>query len=290
MYEKAVEIAPDSFIGYAGLAWAYEHHAILTRNEEDRELRRRNIEIAYRLNPSSARTIVGMAYEYGINNPEESERIYQSLKRAMQFNPNISEVNHVAGIFFENRGLYHQAVKCYSRAVELDPFYLLASTALANTYYKLGEFEKAVLYYKKILEIAPDAINIHLNYARVFISEKKYQEAEAMIAKAEKNYPDSSRIARIRALLLAARGESENALALHTSAAIYSLLGMKDEALNYIDEQIKDKSIKVGAPYSYLYLKNSPFYDGLRDDIRFREILEKLKTLYDVTLEKFGDF
>jgi hypothetical protein len=62
---------------------------------------------------------------------------------------------------------------------------------------------------------------------------------------------------------------------------------MKDEAidhLNTIYEQ--DKEHKRSR---YLSFKNNPFYDNLRSDPRFQEILAKHKKLYEENLAKYGD-
>jgi hypothetical protein len=40
---------------------------------------------------------------------------------------------------------------------------------------------------------------------------------------------------------------------------------------------------------SYISLLNSPFYDSLRDDTRFQEILKKAKQKYEERLKKFAD-
>jgi hypothetical protein len=55
---------------------------------------------------------------------------------------------------------------------------------------------------------------------------------------------------------------------------------MKKEAL---DEMKKNTQLH------YLYLKNSPVFNGVRDDARFKLILEKAKVVYEARLKKYAE-
>jgi hypothetical protein len=92
---------------------------------------------------------------------------------------------------------------------------------------------------EKAREIEPEYVPIHGMESQYAIITHNYDEAEAIISEAEKINPQ--RIALEKALLFAARGEKDNALSFSThpvfymvSAEVYSLLGMKDDAINEI--------------------------------------------------------
>ena len=86
------------------------------------------------------------------------------------------------------------------------------------------------------------------------------------------------------------KGEKDKALQnriddWYSPAAIYSLLGMKEKAINILNEQFysnreRDKT-------TYLSSINSKFCDTLRDDIQFNEILAKEKKRYKELLVKY---
>ena len=282
MFEKSIELDPNYALAHIGLAWAYEHHGIITSDAKDRELRRNNLEIAYQLDPNLAETNAGIAYEQYAKG--EYDRAFKTYKKALEINPNISQINHIIGIFFENFGLYHQAIKYFSRTAELDPFYTWALRELALMLIKIGEYEKSTVYLKKTLEIDPEDISCLFSFARIHIRMKEFNKAEEAISKAEKIKPDSTRIQEFKALLLAAKGEKDKALALWKNSNIYSLLGMEDEAITQINEEIK-RGIKT----PYLFLINNPYYDNLRDDPRFQEIVKKQKKKYEEFLKKYSD-
>jgi hypothetical protein len=88
-------------------------------------------------------------------------------------------------------------------------------------------------------------------------------------------------------VLAALNGNRDLALAESRSPDVYALLGMKDESI----QALKDinRKILVYNNYSYLDLLHNPFLDKLRDDPRFREIVETQKKVYDGLVKKYGD-
>ena len=65
---------------------------------------------------------------------------------------------------------------------------------------------------------------------------------------------------------------------------------MKEEAIQNIELAIEIGLEKVKThPYHYRYLMKNPFYDNLRDDLRFQRIVEKQEDWYRENLRKFGD-
>lgn len=75
----------------------------------------------------------------------------------------------------------------------------------------------------------------------------------------------------------------------YDATSIYSLLSMKDQAINNIKEGINKGFGETGNYlYSYPLLINNPCYDNLRDDPRFMEILKREKKKYSEKLKKYG--
>ncbi len=302
MYEKAVEIEPDYALAYWGLGNAYENHYNSPETKENPDLKQKdldqmlkNYKKAYEIAPNLAEANLGLGWVYFYL--MDNDKSFQFFKRAFEIDPNNAMINQDIGSFFRSIGLYQQAIKFYTRAVELDPIAPAAHELCAICYISLGEFEEATIQIKKALEIDPDGYWLHLNYARQLILKKKYEEAEKEIATAEKIAPGRTRAQLYRALLLAAKGEKDRALKLINGMApyrydvtsVYSLLGLKDEAIKYIEEGIETGFEKVSEyMYSYPYLKNNPCYKNLHDDPRFKEILKKEKKKHDEKLNKYG--
>jgi len=285
MFEKAIEIDPDYALAYFGLAWAYEHHYHVTGDKKDSDNVQEMCEKAYKLDPNSAMVNALMGYYY-YEYKDEYDKSFQFHKRALEINPNIGEVNFLAGVCYLYHGLYHQGIKYLSKSIELDPFYLWSPYKLAMCYMNTGEFEKAALYFEKYFELAPVVLMFPGRPIALYIKTRKYKKVEELIARTEKIQPDYWGIPYGKALLLAAKGEKDKALALYKNSEVYSLLEMKDEAIKHLNEEIR-KSV----PYPYIFyldLLNSPFYEKVRDDPRFKEIVKKEKKLYEEYLKKYG--
>ena len=278
MLEKAIEIDENYALAYIGLAWAHFHHALNTGDNKGFDLWEKNSAIAYELNPDLAVTNVSRGMDFA--NLGEHEKAAKLFKRALELNPgkNIAEIDQTIGFILHREGLYDKAVKYLSRAIELDPFYIWSVSHLAYSLSQLGEYDKAEAYLDKVMEINPNHRLLFHRHAFFCIETGKIREAGEYIAKAEEIDPDHPRNGYYRALFHAARGEKEKALKIYDSPsfAIYSLLGMKDEAF-----RIGLEGMETGWESYYLPLKYSPLYDNLRDDIRFKEILEKAKEQYE---------
>jgi len=285
MFEKAIEIDPDYALAYFGLSWAYEHHYHVTGAKDDSEMTQKMCEIAYQLDPNSALMNAVKGYDCHYYK-KEYDQAFQFSKRALEINPNIGKVNFLVGVFYLYHGLYHQGIKYLSKAIELDPLYLWAPYKLAMCYMKVGEFDKAAFYFEKYFEIAPIVLMFPGRPIGLYFKMNRRDKVEELIARTEKAQPDYWGVPYGRALLLAAKGEKDKALTLYKNSEVYSLLGMKDEAIQHLNMEIR-KSVEI--PYIFYYdLLNNPFYDELRDDPRFEEIVKREKKLYEKHLEKYG--
>jgi tetratricopeptide (TPR) repeat protein len=146
----------------------------------------------------------------------------------------------------------------------------------------------------------PKDLYLILEQARVLILMKRLDEAEEMINEVELADPDIKDIQYTRAQVYALRGDKERALELikgieryyyyHSLFSyIYAISGMADEAIEVIQDGI-DKGYEKIKTYLYTYLKliNNPFFDGLRGDPRFQEILKSQKKKYEEMSSKYS--
>ena len=285
MFRRAIEIDPNYAYAYCGIGFACQNHYAMTRNEEDLELVIKNCKKSYELDPNLVCSNAALAWVYYIKG--DYDKAYKSFKKAISINSNISAVLYLIACLFRQLGLFRKAIKHCSRATELDPFYPFYYSLLARCFMDIGELEKAEISIGKASEVEPDSIWIIFHKSLLLIKMRKYNEAEELLRKAERLHPRFSTIQNFKSLLLAAKGEKDKALAIRKNGAVYSLLGMKEEAIQYIENELKKDYEHHDC--SYISLLNSPFYDSLRDDPRFHEILKKAKQKYEERLRKFAD-
>ena len=88
-------------------------------------------------------------------------------------------------LFLEHK--YQQAIEQFNKAIDLDPQFDLAFNALAETYNKLGELDKAIEMAKKLVEINTNDPLAHTALSRLYVQ-------KGMIAEAEKEMAISNRL------------------------------------------------------------------------------------------------
>ncbi len=297
MFNRAISIDPNYSRAYWGLGAAHEALYVRNKNRTDLDLMFFNFEKAYDLSPELAEANLGLGWAYFYK--EDLDKAYQSFKKALELDPDSFLINCDIGSFFASIGLFHHANEFYSKAIQLEPSYIRAYLHSTLCHWYVGEFEEGARIVEKIIEAEKYNPEIHVGYARHLIMMKKNDQAEEELAEAEKINPDFSSIKFYRALLFAVKKEREKALELlvnegrtyvYPATALYSILGMKDKAI---------ENIKIGIDlgfekeqrylYSYPLLLKHPAYENLRDDPRFQEILRKEKEKYDQKIKKYGN-
>ena len=284
MFEKAIALDSTYANAYGGLAWAYEHRYVYGRhrNPADREQVVRATRRGYELDPDSGPLNAGMGYvtcKMG-----DYDRAYEFYKKAISIDPHSLWVNHLAGEFLSAIGLHDRAIGFFLKAIEKDPYYLLALGELAGCYESVGDFGKAASYYQKTLALSPDDRVYKLDYIIFLLKSGEPDRAERVLRDALKTHPEFEEYAIPRALLFASRGAKKEALSIQKSVAVYSLLRMRPEALQLLEE-------KAGKSREYLYvnLLQNPFFNNLRGDPQFQSILAKQKELYEERAKRYGD-
>lgn len=125
-----------------------------------------------------------------------------------------------------------------------------------------------------------------INYANLLIHQGKFEEAETVLNQHQLLLSDwkSPELIPYWAILYAALGKKEQALALGSSPEVYALLGLKEKAL----EALKQPDQTQPKRYTYLDLLYNKHFDSLRQDPRFQEIMAKRKAEYDNLVRKYG--
>jgi TolB-like protein/Tfp pilus assembly protein PilF len=298
MYEEALNVDPNYAKAYWGLGKIYEIKYNINPEDQDMEDLQSAIDNfwkSYQINPNLAESHLGLGWAFFYK--ADNDNAFDFFKSALKIEPNNSEINHHAGAFFVSIGLYPQAIKFCSKAVELDPLNYWAHHIRAYCSMYVGDYDKAAGYFQSALNIDPNNLELLSLYTFFFIFTKNIEEAEKVFEKAEKiDEQDNWRIRQARGLLLAIKGEKEEALLLiqdrpfsYFATSIYSLLGMKDEVVKNIqvgiEEGFKYRKIYL---YPYPFLENNPCYDSLRDDSRFQDIIKEEKMKYQEKRFKYG--
>ena len=298
-YEKAIDSDKNFALAYLSLGDVYHNRFIYAEKDfmyfTNME---KNYETAYQIDPDLAEANVGLGWAHFYK--EEWEEAFKFYKRALALEPTNPKINYHVASFFNDIGLYNNAIEFYLRTIEIDPISQKYREYCARCYMKLGKHEEAAEILRPAMKQAPNDSNLQLLFARQLIMMEKFNEAEKIIAQVENKNPDLPDIKYTRAYIYAFRGEKDKALRIiqdldpyrYTSliSPVYTLLGMKDEAIENIQNVIKFGLGQIKTfPYSYHALIVNNFYNNLRDDPRFQEIIKEEKKKYQDRLKKFSD-
>jgi TolB-like protein/Flp pilus assembly protein TadD len=205
---------------------------------------------ALELNPSYATAHYWYAVDYLVLLGKfEESRI--EIRLAQQLDPLSPSVIEGEGYLLLLERRYHEAVAHYHSALELDPYFYRAYTALGRAYTQLGRYEDAIAMYEKGRSLAGDVPNILGALAQTYGLAGNRLAAQAALQE------------------LTALAEHR-----HVSSSCFALthlgLGEKDQAMDWLERGAGRRENAIAA------LKVHPAYDGLRAEKRFIVLLRRV--------------
>ena len=282
-FEQAIEEDPNYVLAYAGLADSYNMlgaYRIVPVSEayppaESAALRALELDETL----AEAYTSLGWA-KLSQWSWQEAERAFQ---RAIELNPGYAMAHHWYGISLSwSMGRPDEGLAEVKRAQELDPLSLIINTSLAEALDNLGRYDEAIEQLRKTLELDPNFVRAHMLLGLALMQKSLYEEAIAEAEKAVSLSGENPLYLGSLGYIYGAAGKTEEAervldqlqskqsyVPADSIAMIYSGLGRKDEALDWLE-----RSFRAREP---LYdLKAAQAYDPLRDDPRFTDLLRRM--------------
>ncbi len=281
MLKRMEEIEPTNPKTYMWYAWCYQNHYEISLDKNDLKQVISNIKKAYKINPHIAETLVGMGWLYLLK--KDYDRAFLFFSEAIKKEPNMPEILHTLGIFYHRLGLFRKSMFFSKKAYERNPFYIFTARILASSYEALGELEKARKIYKKSIDFFPKNYFTLFPYSLFLLKTNEIEKSRAVFFKIPENQKRAKEISQYKAILYALKGEKKLALTFNRSPEVYSILGMKKEAIKELKKMAgKDRK------YSYLLLINNPFLNNLRSDPEFISILNTQRKKFEKLLKKYG--
>ncbi len=280
-FQQAIEKDPQYAPAYAGMALAYPDFAVLSgvpvkdAHARTRELTLRALEI----DPHLAEAHLALAdFEFGGWNWSAAQREYE---RAISLNPSYAEAREHYAEFLSCMGRHNQALAEVKQAHEIDPLSLLINTQVGYTLYWARRPDEAVEQFKKTLDLDPSHGRAHIGLGRAYLYKGMFDEGIAEIAKGHVSW--GLQRGSLWGYALGAGGRREEAVKMlrrylelrkpftpFAVATFYAGLGDKDKALAWLERAFDEHG------YSLLRLKVDPFFDSLRSDPRFQDLVRRM--------------
>ena len=137
---------------------------------------------------------------------------------AMAKAPGLSRPPHnLAWDYYEKNGKHEKALLLYKKALDLESPFILNSKVpslinIANIYHKKGDYKKAVVYGKEALSIDPESKKARYNLTLSLIKQERYPEALENIDILLKDSPEFFDYANLKGVILIHLGKYEDAL------------------------------------------------------------------------------
>jgi len=247
--EEALGKDPTSALAYAALGQGYSElvHSVLPKMEAMKRARAA-VEKAVELDPTlaEAHMALGLQQMYGEWNFEAAE---DSLKRALELNPSLSDAWYHWAWLLELMGDDEEAIVAGEKTIELSPLSSFYISWLADQYRDAGDHERAIELAESVLSLSPKYPVAWLVLGSAYLDQGRYDEAIA----AHKNLAHLPFWAFALGQTYAWAGQPEEALEIAQGyeqessseiplAIIYAALGDVDKTL-YWSAQAREKKL-----------------------------------------------
>jgi tetratricopeptide (TPR) repeat protein len=180
-------------------------------------------------------------------------------------------------------GRHDEAVAEIKHAQEIDPLSPIIFVEGAYIFFYSSHYDQSIEQCKKALALNSNYIGAHLWLTRNYIQKELYEKAFDEIKIVESL--TGEKMLFEAAMLYASMGNGREAIQIvddlimksdqedvdsYDLAAIYCLLNDKEQAFSWLERAYKERS------YGMTFLKVSPYWNMLRSDPRFSELLKKM--------------
>jgi eukaryotic-like serine/threonine-protein kinase len=208
------------------------------------------------------------------------------FRRALDLNPGNANIHYFYAMFYLlASGKFEEAIAQVKKALELDPMSLIMSKNLGRAYFFSGQLDKAESQLQHTLELDKNFAPTHVDRLMMCEATGRYNEAIAehefveppdaakkRVALLEKAYSSSGSRGYWNAILAFLK-EDQSRPGEYVSpaqiAVVYANLGDKDNAFKWLNRAFDERDEET------VYLAVNPWFNVLRDDARFSEVLKR---------------
>jgi len=209
----------------------------------------------------------------------------KSFGRAIELNPNHATAHHWYAMSLSLRpARFDEAIAEMKRALELDPLSLIINANLGVVYYRTRFYDLAVQQLQKTIEMDQNfyRARYYLGAAYIFKGEISKGIEELQHAMRLNDNPEilatigyvygisGNSVEAEKTLSHLEELSSQRYVSPYDSAIIYAGLGDEEKVLEILQRCLEQRE------WLLIKLKVDPFWDNLRDDPRFVELLKKV--------------
>jgi len=287
-FKKATEIDPSFALAYVGIADCYTliggagYGSIPLEEAINRA--KAAVNNALEIDETLAEAYNSLAYlEFRLEWDWKAAEV--NFKKAIELKPSYASAYEKYALYLALLGRYDEALPLMYRAYELDPLSASVSTGIGRIYHFSHHYDKAEEQYKKTLEKNPDYVEAVFALGLTYSFTDRYDEAISTLNKALEL--SNGRLV-IRCAL--ARAQVKNGMredALKTKEFLTQLQNERHVSPYYfaiVDAALGNTGVAMDSLYKaydehfgiLVYLKASPFFQNLKSEPRFKELLKMI--------------
>jgi tetratricopeptide (TPR) repeat protein len=287
-FQNAIELDPTFALAHVGVADCYTLIGGAGYGSFPREravdLAKDAINTALKIDETLAEAYNSLAYlKFRVE--WDWEKAESNFKRAIELKPGYASAYEKYALYLAVLGRYDEALPLMYRASELDPLSASVSTGIGRIYHFSHQFDKAIAQYNKTLEMNPDYVEAVFALGLSYSHSKRYDQGISELKNALELSNGRLIILGSLATAYAKNGMREEALKIkynliqqqkekHISPFYFALI---DAPLGNIDAAIDSLYKAYDEHFGILvYLKASPFFENLRSEPRFKELVKMI--------------
>jgi eukaryotic-like serine/threonine-protein kinase len=277
-FGRAIAIDPNYAPAYAGLSDVYQFRATLdtiSRAQDyvkARDAARKALELDETLaEPHASLGLIAMNYDWDWASAEKE------FRQAIELNPNYATAHHWYAEYLVAVGRFDESLVEINRARELDPLSLIINTDMGKVLYYSRRYDEAIAQLQETLRMDPSFHDAHLWLGSVYAKRGLYPEAIGEFKKISDSpwalgwlgyvYGVSGR--RDEAEKVVNQIESKGPIDPSVIVYVYIGLGEENAAFAAFEKEYELRSVGMTS------LKVNPWYDSLRSDPRFADLLRR---------------
>jgi serine/threonine-protein kinase len=286
-FEQAIKKDPSYALAYAGLADCYNllgYYAYMEPNEAFPKAKNAALEtLEFDDKLAEAHASLGWVlffYEW------DWERTETEFKRAIDLNPNYATAHHWYSVFLFTMERFDESVDKIKRAQELDPRSMMINITVGWPYYFGRRYDDAVKAFQNALLIDEEFWYSHWSLGVYYYQKGMYEKALDEYRKAKVSYKGrQQQIETYIGITYARMGRGEEAQQVLDKllerskqeyvkprffADLYFAMEDNDKGFDWLERA------RIGRDSWMPFVRVDPFYDSVRSDPRYSELLEKM--------------
>jgi DNA-binding winged helix-turn-helix (wHTH) protein/TolB-like protein/Tfp pilus assembly protein PilF len=297
-YQQAIAIDPNYALAHAGLAETYVLLPNWTGSDPNESFQKaeRAARRALELNPNLAEGYAALG-AVKVYLHRDSAGAGEDYRRATELNPSYATAHHWFGEWLTMRGRLNEGVKELESAHRLDPLSTVISFAYTVMLYYSRRLDEAEVQARKTLELDPGFFRAHIFLSRIYLDKGQYdrslQERAQLLG-----HGDANKTARLENIFSAALRAGGREGLLQKQLEISKQLGSSADPN---DRRYFHPNVGIGGWVEFCaalgdkectfaglqaaeqarhpildYLKVDPYFDFIRNDPRYTELLGRL--------------